>query len=145
MRSTMCRPGSEALWGGLGGEESKLCGSGSFAEGNAQSVPTYLMSCFKLSPTVYRKRTSAVSNYWWGGSLDNHKIHWLRWEKLTQPKNQGGIGFGDFSLFNQAMLGKQGWRLLMRPDSLCAKVLKGKYYPSCDFLSATKKRRRSVT
>jgi len=43
------------------------------------------------------------------------------------------------------MLGKQGWRLLMRPDSLCAKVLKGKYYPSGDFLSATKKRRSSAT
>jgi len=33
----------------------------------------------------------------------------------------------------------------MRPDSLCAKVLKGKYYPSGDFLSATKKRRSSAT
>jgi hypothetical protein len=104
---------------------------------NAQSVPTYPMSCFKLSLTVCRKLTSAVSNYWWGSSLDSHKIHWLRWEKLTRPKNQGGIGFRDFSLFNQAMLGKQGWRLLVRPDSLCAKVLKGKYYPSSDFLSAT--------
>lgn len=42
---------------------------------NAQSVPTYPMSCFKLSPVVCRKLTSAVSNYWWGSSLDNHKIH----------------------------------------------------------------------
>lgn len=112
---------------------------------NAQSVPTYQMSCFKLSPTVCRKLTSVLSNYWWGSSLDNHKIHWLWWEKLTQPKIQGGIGFRVFSLFNQAMLGKQGWRLLMRPDSLCAKVLKGKYYPSSNFLSATKKRRSLAT
>jgi hypothetical protein len=55
------------------------------------------------------------------------------------------MGFRDFSLFNKAMLGKQGWRLLTRPDSLCAKVLKGKYFPSGDFLSATKKRRSSAT
>jgi len=27
----------------------------------------------------------------------------------------------------------------MRPDSLCARVLKGKYYPTSDFLSVTKK------
>jgi hypothetical protein len=51
------------------------------------------------------------------------------------------MGFRDFSMFNQAMLGKQGWRLLTRLDSLCAKVLKGKYFPFGDFLSATKKRR----
>jgi len=86
-----------------------------------------------------------VSNYWWGSSLDNHKIHWLRWEKLTRPKDQGGLGFRDFGLFNQAMLGKQGWRLMMRPDSLCARVLQGKYYHSSNFLAATKKRRSSAT
>lgn len=40
---------------------------------NAQSVPTYPMSCFKLSPVVCRKLTTAVSNYWWGSSLDSHK------------------------------------------------------------------------
>jgi hypothetical protein len=111
---------------------------------NAQSVPTYPMSCFKLSRVVCRKLTSAVSNYWWGSSLDNHKIHWLRWEKLTRPKCQGGIGFRDFALFNQAMLGKQGWRLLVWPESRCAKVLKGKYFPNGDFLSATKKKRSSA-
>jgi hypothetical protein len=49
------------------------------------------------------------------------------------------MGFRDFTLYNQAMLGKQGWRLLMRPNLLCAKVLKGKYYPNSDLLSATKK------
>lgn len=106
---------------------------------NVQSVPTYPMSCFKLSPVVCRKLTSMVSNYWWGSSVDNHKIHWQWWEKLTRPKMQGGMGFRDFALFNQAMLGKQGWRLTMRPDSLCARVLKGKYFPDTDFLSATKK------
>jgi hypothetical protein len=53
------------------------------------------------------------------------------------------MGFRDFSLFNQAMLGKQGWRLLMRPGSLCAKVMRGKYYPNGDFLTATKKWRSS--
>ncbi|XP_062213692.1 uncharacterized protein LOC133914648 [Phragmites australis] len=112
---------------------------------NAQSVPTYSMSCFKLPPVVCRKLTSYVSNYWWSSSLDKHKIHWQRWEKLTRPKCQGGIGFRDFTLFNQAMLGKQGWRLISRPESLCAKVLKGKYFPNGDFLSATRKKRSSET
>lgn len=43
------------------------------------------------------------------------------------------------------MLPKQGWRLLTNPDSLCANVLKGRYYHDSDFLPATKKRNSSHT
>ena len=42
----------------------------------------------------------------------------------------GGIGFWDFRLFNQALLARQAWRLLTIPDSLCARVLRAKYYPN---------------
>lgn len=34
---------------------------------------------------------------------------------------------------------------MTRLDSLCARVLKGKYYPHCEFLSATKRKRSSST
>jgi len=43
------------------------------------------------------------------------------------------------------MLRKQGWRLMTRPDSLFARVIKGKYYPNSGFMSTTKKRRSSET
>jgi hypothetical protein len=43
------------------------------------------------------------------------------------------------------MLGKQGWRLMSNPDSLCARVLKGKYFPQGDFMSAGKKKNASHT
>lgn len=55
------------------------------------------------------------------------------------------MGFRDLHLFNKAMLGKQGWRLTTRPDSLCARVLKGRYYHDGDFLGCTRKRHASHT
>jgi hypothetical protein len=45
---------------------------------NAQAVPTYPMSYFKLPPKICTKMTSYISNFWWGSSVDNHKIHWLK-------------------------------------------------------------------
>jgi hypothetical protein len=56
------------------------------------------------------------------------------------------MGFRDMALFNnQAMLGKQGWRLLSRPQVLCSRVLKGKYFPISDFLAATRRKKSSET
>ena len=47
------------------------------------------------------------------------------------------IGFRVFELFYLALLGKHGWRLMTHPDSLCARVLKGKYFHNCCFMDAT--------
>jgi hypothetical protein len=37
-------------------------------------------------------------------------------------------------VFNQALLARKAWRLLERPNSLCARLLKAKYYKSGSLL-----------
>lgn len=51
-------------------------------------------------------------------------------------KAKGSLGFHDLEVFNKALLSKQIWRLLQSPDSLVAKILKAKYYPSSSILEA---------
>lgn len=65
-----------------------------------------------------------ICKFWWSQQDNEHKMHWLSWEKLMKPKGEGGLGFRDIHSFNLAMLAKQGWRLLMNPESLCAQLLR---------------------
>jgi hypothetical protein len=110
-----------------------------------QALSTFSMSCFKLTKKVCKSLVSFIAKYWWSSSLDRRSLHWISWEILTSPKEKGGMGFRELELFNLAMLGKQGWKLMTSPDSLCARVLKGRYYPNSDFLQATVPNRSSAT
>jgi hypothetical protein len=60
-------------------------------------------------------------------------------------KKQGGMGFRDLYCFNLAMLATQIWRLLEAPESLCAQILRAKYYPSGDLMRAQLKKGASFT
>lgn len=60
-------------------------------------------------------------------------------DELTETlceNDGGGRGFCDFHLFNISLLVKMGWRLMTDHDSLVCKVLKARYFPDEDFLSA---------
>uniref|UniRef100_A0A2N9F8H0 Reverse transcriptase domain-containing protein n=1 Tax=Fagus sylvatica TaxID=28930 RepID=A0A2N9F8H0_FAGSY len=51
-------------------------------------------------------------------------------------KKMEGMGFRDLALFDQALLAKQGWRLMQNPNTLLHRVLKAKYFPDCTFMEA---------
>jgi hypothetical protein len=87
----------------------------------------------------------AISRFWWGDDDNSNKMHWYAGWELCYPKNEGGMGFRDFHSFNLAMLAKQVWRLIKNPDSLCAQVLRAKYYPHGDILKAGPKAGSSFT
>lgn len=128
-----------SLMGGWSENKLSCAGREILIKSVVQAVPTYSMSCFQLSVATYKKIMSYISNFCWGSVVDSRKIHWHKWEDLTRCKLKGGLGFRDLQKFNIAMLGKQGRQLLSNPDSLCARVLKGKYYLNGRFLSAKKK------
>ena len=43
-------------------------------------------------------------------------------------KDHGGLGFKGLTDFNTAMLGKQLWRLIEKPNTLFSRVFKGWYF-----------------
>lgn len=80
-----------------------------------------------------------------GGGGTSRKIHWINWNTLCESKRDGGMGFRDLRSFNLALLGKQIWRVICFPNSLLSRILKAKYFPSCDILDAAPKNNTSFT
>jgi hypothetical protein len=99
-----------------------------------QSLPTYAMGIFKFPVGLLEDLSKIVRNFWWGDEHDRRRMHWMSWDKMTRPKSQGGIGFRDLRIFNQALLARQAWRLIHLPDTLCARLLKARYYPAGNLL-----------
>ncbi|KAJ1438059.1 Reverse transcriptase zinc-binding domain [Sesbania bispinosa] len=97
------------------------------------------MAVFKFPKGLCSKLNSLVARFWWQGSKGDAGIHWRSWQVLTRSKKDGGLGFKEFSTMNLAHLAKQAWRIMQNPDALCAKVLKGIYFPNQSFLQVKKK------
>ncbi|MCH84712.1 hypothetical protein A2U01_0005547, partial [Trifolium medium] len=111
----------EKIWTKLKGWKEKnlsFAGRSTLIKVVAQAIPTYLMSIFLIPKG---------------------------WQKICKPKHQGGMGFRNLRAFNEALLAKQGWRLITHPSSMVAQVLKAKYYPNAQFLQAQPKQNMSYS
>ncbi|XP_057793037.1 uncharacterized protein LOC131009639 [Salvia miltiorrhiza] len=101
-----------------------------------QSIPTYAMACFRLPGGVCSDIERACSNFWWGEKDIGNCMHWASWDKLCSPKSKGGLGFRKLAAFNQALLAKQAWRIIKKPDSLLARIMQKRYFKDGNFLAA---------
>lgn len=101
-----------------------------------------ILSCIAFPKSFCSKMDALISKFWRGGR-DHSKIYWKSWEVVSSPKWARGTGLRNFQAFNLALLAKQCWRLLNSPNSLCAEVLKHRYFPNSNLLEATKGSRPS--
>ncbi|KAL0385879.1 UNVERIFIED_CONTAM: putative mitochondrial protein [Sesamum radiatum] len=100
-----------------------------------QSIPSYCMNCFRLPNSLLNELEGLAANFFWNDA-EKKKIHWISWGKMCRSKRDGGMGFRKLQAFNHALLAKQGWRIIMNPDHLIFRILKARYFPKGDFLSA---------
>ena len=138
----------ERVWQKIQGWKEKLLSNAvkeRMIKAVAQAIPTYAMGCFDITKEVCDQISRQICRYRWSQNDKENKMHWLSWEKLKRPKKQGGLGFRDAHAFNMAMLAKQGWRLIQNPDSLCAKILRAKYYREGQVLDAKPRTGMSYT
>lgn len=59
----------------------------------AQTLPTYMMSIILLPLEIKKDPERTILKFWWGASsIENNKIHWMYWSRLSKHKAAWGWG-----------------------------------------------------
>ncbi|KAL9660337.1 hypothetical protein QQ045_025150 [Rhodiola kirilowii] len=130
----------EKLWSKVsGGKENLLSTAGKevLIKSVLLALSLYAMSCFLLHGDILNKLSSMVINFWWAKQGAGSGVHWMRKEKLEEERSCGGLGFKNLKLMNEALIAKQVWRIITRPELLMSKVIKARYFPTSDFMEAS--------
>ena len=89
------------------------------------NLPTYFFSLFKAPTTVTDALEKIRRRFLWGGDENNRKIHWVSWDKIVDPKSEGGLGVGSIRTLNTSLLVKWWWRLKVEKNSIWSCTIKG--------------------
>ncbi|KAF2308048.1 hypothetical protein GH714_034735 [Hevea brasiliensis] len=69
----------------------------------------------------------SISQFRPGNVGDHHRVPIVKWETVTKPMDQGGLGVRTCRIMNDAFLMKLGWKLLSDDGALWCSVLRNKY------------------
>ncbi|PWA61623.1 RNA-directed DNA polymerase, eukaryota [Artemisia annua] len=105
-----------------------------------ESLPSYYFSLYKAPCKVIKDLESLISNFLWGGSKEEYKMHWVSWDRVSTPKSNGGLGLCKLKVSNVALLSKWGWRFKSEGNSLWCEVVKALHVTNrnWDFLPVRK-------
>jgi hypothetical protein len=66
------------------------------------SIPTYYMSMYLLSKTILKRMDRTRKSFFWQGGGEKKKYYLVKWSKVTNPKQKGGLGIIDLRKMNQS-------------------------------------------
>ncbi|XP_027174537.1 uncharacterized protein LOC113774169 [Coffea eugenioides] len=90
------------------------------------AIPVHLLSAAVLPRSVFGILEKACSNFLWGSSPDETKLHWIKWSQLCYPVKEGRVGFRRLEDVYTAFSCKLWWSF-RTGTSVWAEFLRAKY------------------
>jgi hypothetical protein len=78
----------ERIWARIQGWKERflsMAGKEILIKAVAQAIPTYAMSCFDLTKGLCDDISNMICRFWWAQQEDEHRMHWVGWEKMKLP------------------------------------------------------------
>ena len=104
-----------------------LAGRAVLIQASSAAIPAYVMQCTYISNKILKGVDRMNKNFLWGSTESSKKIHWVGWQRVTKPKEVGGLSLQNAKGRNTALLAKLNWRLNVEKEALWARVLRHKY------------------
>lgn len=69
-----------------------------------KALQTFVMPVFKVPQGILVKVEKLIRCFWWSSNMENQKMRWVRWGKMTKSKKLSELGFRDLEVLNPAIL-----------------------------------------
>lgn len=107
------------------------------------SMLIHTISMTKVPKTVIQRINSILAKFMWSKG-DGHGSHWVKWQNICMPLEEGGLGVRNLEQTMQALQTKFAWRFV-QGQSLWASVMRAKYGHPMKALRQGKKNAHSHT
>ncbi|KAF7811521.1 ribonuclease H [Senna tora] len=103
------------------------------------AIPIYHLQHTWLNRSQANKCDATMRKFFWGQWEETKAPPMISWTRLCAQKREGGLGFRQMSKLSEALLAKQGWRILTLERSLVSQIFMGKYRSSVENYNLTPK------
>ncbi|XP_062113330.1 uncharacterized protein LOC133824458 [Humulus lupulus] len=93
----------------------------------------YWMNIFMLPQSVIKEIDKLCMWFLWGNNGTRSHLHRASWSKVSLPKAYGGLGFGEGTKWNKAMLAKYIWAISHQLEVLWVKWINAVYLRGQNF------------
>jgi len=91
------------------------------------SLPIYYLSLFTIPVSVARLLEKIMRYFLWSKHESNIGFHWVCWDEICCPKEDGGLRIRPIHAMNEALKTKWLWRFVTEDGVLWKKVIVSKY------------------
>jgi hypothetical protein len=110
-----------------------FAGRVTLAQFSLSCIAGYVMQTTNIPASICEEAEKICRDFIWGSTNQHRKCHLVSWEKICRPKEEGGLGFRNLRILNQAYIHKLAWQMVADPNKLWVQVMRAKY--KCGFLS----------
>lgn len=104
-----------------------LAGRTTLIQSVSSAIPIYSMQSNWLPEYVYDKLDRMNRDFLWSNDVDKKKMHLVSWQKVTLPKDKGGLGVRTARGSNEALLSKLVWKILRKENTVWQQLVQAKY------------------